>query len=112
MRQPRSLTDHPVAHYLQTTMGMTDSALLSRDELIAQLQDRYPRNPHFPQLIAEINDTYLHDDTASLRAWQAMLSAVACNGWRRRSVEKPMWPPSSSPLPTELPQADCGMIHV
>ena len=38
MRQPRSLTDHPVAHYLQTTMGMTDSALLSRDELIAQLQ--------------------------------------------------------------------------
>ncbi|MEQ1759859.1 MAG: hypothetical protein ABL986_16200 [Vicinamibacterales bacterium] len=44
-------------------------------ELVAGLRDRYPRNPHFPQLIAEINDAYLHDDTASLRAWQNMLDA-------------------------------------
>lgn len=49
--------------------------LRARD-LIAVLASRYPRNPHFPQLIAEINDTYLHDDTASLRAWQAMLTAA------------------------------------
>ena len=46
-------------------------------ELLAGLRERYPRNPHFPQVIAEIQDIYLHDDTASLRAWQAMLAAAA-----------------------------------
>ncbi len=45
-------------------------------ELVSGLHDRYPRNPHFLQVIAEINDTYLHDDTASLRAWQTLLSAA------------------------------------
>jgi tetratricopeptide (TPR) repeat protein len=45
-------------------------------ELVASLRDRYPRNPHFLQVIAEINDTYLHDDMASLRAWQSMLAAA------------------------------------
>jgi len=49
--------------------------LRARD-LVAALRDRYPRNPHFPQVIAEINDTYLHDDTASLRSWQALLTAA------------------------------------
>lgn len=45
-------------------------------QLIIDLQNRHPHNPHFPQVVAEINDNYLHDDTASLRAWQAMLSAA------------------------------------
>jgi tetratricopeptide (TPR) repeat protein len=45
-------------------------------ELITGLRGRHPRNPHFPQVIAEINDAYLHDDTASLRAWQDMLDAA------------------------------------
>ena len=45
-------------------------------DLIGNLAERYPRNPHFPQLIAEISDQYLHDDTATLRAWQAMLSSA------------------------------------
>jgi len=45
-------------------------------QLVTGLRDRYPHNPHFYQVIAEINDTYLHDDTASLRAWDAMLAAA------------------------------------
>jgi hypothetical protein len=45
-------------------------------QLVAGLRDRYPHNPHFHQVIADINDTYLHDDTASLRAWEAMLTAA------------------------------------
>lgn len=49
--------------------------LRARD-LITSLRDRYPHNPHFLQVIAEINDAYLHNDTASLRAWQAMLAAA------------------------------------
>jgi tetratricopeptide (TPR) repeat protein len=42
--------------------------------LVEQLRRRYPGNPHFPQVIAEIQDTYLHDTTASLRSWQALLA--------------------------------------
>jgi tetratricopeptide (TPR) repeat protein len=49
---------------------------LQARNLIAELRRRHPRNPHFAQVIAEINDTYLHDDTASLRAWQDMLAAA------------------------------------
>ena len=41
---------------------------------VAGLRDRYPRNPHFPQVIAEIQDGYQHDTTASLRSWQALLA--------------------------------------
>ena len=37
MRRPRPLTEHPAPDYLQTTMGM-DSGLLSREELVAELQ--------------------------------------------------------------------------
>jgi tetratricopeptide (TPR) repeat protein len=45
-------------------------------ELLRSLQERHPRNPHFPQLVAEIEDTYLKDHTASLRTWQALLDAA------------------------------------
>jgi quinolinate synthase len=36
--RPRPLTEHTAPHYLQTTMGMTESGILSREELVAQLQ--------------------------------------------------------------------------
>jgi tetratricopeptide (TPR) repeat protein len=45
-------------------------------ELLRSLRDRHPRNPHFPQLIAEIEDAYLKDHAASLRTWQALLDAA------------------------------------
>lgn len=45
-------------------------------DVIGSLAERYPRNPHFPQLIAEITDQYLHDDTGTLRAWRSMLAAA------------------------------------
>jgi len=41
-------------------------------ELLRDLQRRHPSNGHFPQLIAEIQDTYQHDLTASLRTWRAL----------------------------------------
>ncbi len=44
--------------------------------LVAGLRDRYPHNPFFPQVIAEIQDTYLHDPTASLRSWEALLAGA------------------------------------
>jgi tetratricopeptide (TPR) repeat protein len=45
-------------------------------ELLRALRDRHPRNPHFPQLMAEIEDTYLNDHMASLHTWQALLEAA------------------------------------
>jgi hypothetical protein len=45
-------------------------------DLLAQLRTRHPRNPLFLQLIAEVQDSYLHDLTASLRSWQALLNAA------------------------------------
>lgn len=42
--------------------------------LLTGLGSKYPRNPHFQQAIAEIQDVYLHDDTASLRTWEALLT--------------------------------------
>jgi tetratricopeptide (TPR) repeat protein len=45
-------------------------------ELLRGLEQRHPGNAHFPQLVAEIQDVYLHDLTASLRSWQALLDAA------------------------------------
>src|SRR5687768_13689804 len=45
-------------------------------ELLQELHDRYPRNPHFLQTIADVEDRYLHDASASLRSYQALLAAA------------------------------------
>jgi hypothetical protein len=44
--------------------------------LLEDLRRRHPRNPHFLQLIAEIEDTYLLDHAASLRTYEALLAAA------------------------------------
>jgi hypothetical protein len=45
-------------------------------QLLQSLHDRYPANPLFIAQIAEIEDTYLHDLTASLATWRALLAAA------------------------------------
>ena len=45
-------------------------------ELLEGLRRRHPSNPHFLQLIAEIQDTYQHDLTASLRSWRELYEAA------------------------------------
>jgi tetratricopeptide (TPR) repeat protein len=52
--------------------------------LLRGLRTRRPHSPLFPQLIAETEDTYLHDVAASLRSWQALLDAA-----RAGSVARP-----------------------
>lgn len=52
--------------------------------LLADLQARHPRNPHFRQAAAEIHDVYLNNVKASLDSWQALLDAA-----RRRQVAEP-----------------------
>jgi len=45
-------------------------------ELLQSLHDRYPANPLFVAQIAEIQDVYQHDITASLATWQSLLAAA------------------------------------
>jgi tetratricopeptide (TPR) repeat protein len=45
-------------------------------ELLEALRLRHPENPHFLQLIAEVQDVYRHDLTASLRSWQSLFMAA------------------------------------
>ena len=49
-------------------------------DLLRALRDRHPRNPHFLQRIAEVQDVYLHDADASLASWQALLDAARAGG--------------------------------
>jgi hypothetical protein len=44
--------------------------------LLDSLRDRYPGNPLFPAQIADIQDRYQHDITASLATWRALLTAA------------------------------------
>jgi hypothetical protein len=41
--------------------------------LLQSLDDRYPSNPLFLQRIAELEETYFHDSTASAAAWRELL---------------------------------------
>ena len=50
----------------------TDRAL----QLLRSLRDRYSGNPLFLSQIAEIQDTYQHDVTASLASWRTLLAAA------------------------------------
>ena len=45
-------------------------------ELLASLKDRYPGNPIFAAQIADVQDRYQHDITASLASWRALLAAA------------------------------------
>ena len=45
-------------------------------ELLETLRLRHPQNPHFLQLIAEVQDVYRHDLTASLRSWRSLFTAA------------------------------------
>lgn len=49
------------------------------DDALVRLQDlrtRYPASPLFPQLVAEVQDVYAHDATASLRSWRALVDSA------------------------------------
>ena len=56
--------------------------------LLANLDARYPNNPLFLQLIADIRDTYLHDHAASAAAWRLLLErAIAGSVYSARTTE-------------------------
>ena len=52
-------------HRIEEALGLLDG-----------LRRRHAENPHFPQLIAEVQDVYQHDVTASLRSWRDLYDAA------------------------------------
>jgi tetratricopeptide (TPR) repeat protein len=53
-------------------------------ELLEALRLRHVQNPHFVERIAEVQDVYQHDLTASLRTWRALFNAA-----RQQKVSMP-----------------------
>jgi hypothetical protein len=45
-------------------------------ELLSSLRRRYPGNPIFPAQLAAVQDRYLHDLSASLATWRALLGSA------------------------------------
>jgi hypothetical protein len=45
-------------------------------DLLKSLRERYPGNPLFAANLADVQDRYLHDITASLTTWRALLEAA------------------------------------
>lgn len=81
-------------------------------ELLADLSQRHPRNPHFRQQTAEILDFYVDDTAASLRTWQALLDAAS-----RGEVEVPQMAEASAHLGIasqldQLSQSEAALPHL
>jgi hypothetical protein len=53
-------------------------------DIVLGLQARYPRNPHFRQIEAEIRDVYFHDAAGSLKASETLLALA-----RSKDVNRP-----------------------
>ena len=54
--------------------------------IVRELQSRYPRNPMFRQIEAEILDKYFHDSAASLKASEQLLALAQSNAVFRSDV--------------------------
>ena len=59
-----------------SSISGTSGRRRARCELLQSLHERYPANPLFLAQIAEIQDVYQHDITASLATWRALLAAA------------------------------------
>jgi tetratricopeptide (TPR) repeat protein len=81
-------------------------------EILTGLIARHPRNPHFRQAAAEIQDFYIDDTAASLRTWQGLLEAA-----HRRAVAEPELAEASARLGIasqldQLSQGEAALEHL
>ncbi len=67
--------EKPTISSTSSTCG-TSGRRGARSQLLRDLHQRYPGNPLFLTQIAEIEDVYEHDITASLEAWRTLLTAA------------------------------------
>jgi hypothetical protein len=83
--------------------------------LLRGLRDRHPRNPHFLEQIARVEEVYLHDHAASLRSWRVLLDAalagrVALSEMAETSARLALAPALDSAYETDL--AVDSMRHI
>ena len=81
-------------------------------ELLSELRSRHPRNPHFVQAMAEIQDFYIDDTAASLRTWEGLLAAA-----QRGQVAEPEMAEASARLGIasqlhQLSQGEAALEHL
>jgi tetratricopeptide (TPR) repeat protein len=81
-------------------------------ELLGELRTRHPRNPHFVQAIAEVQDFYVDDTAASLRTWEGLLAAA-----QRDQVAEPVLAEASARLGIasqldQLSQGETALEHL
>lgn len=81
-------------------------------DLLAGLIDRHPRNPHFRQAAADVQDFYIDDTVASLRTWQGLLAAA-----RQGAVAEPELAETSARLGVasqldQLSQSEGALEHL
>jgi tetratricopeptide (TPR) repeat protein len=81
-------------------------------ELLEGLRTRHAENPHFRERIAEVQDVYQHDVTASLRSWHGLLEAA-----RQHKVSLPEMAEASARLGMarqldRLFQTDAAVDHL
>ena len=81
-------------------------------ELLGELRTRHPRNPHFIQTIAEVQDFYIDDTAASLRTWEGLLAAA-----QRGQVAEPVLAEASARLGIasqldQLSQGETALEHL
>jgi len=81
-------------------------------QLLRGLHERHPRNPLFAQLIAEIQDVYLHDLQASRKTWQTLLDSA-----QARRVAEPAMTEATARLGLarvldRLSDSDTAMQHL
>jgi len=81
-------------------------------QLLRGLRDRHPRNPLFVQLIAEIQDVYLHDLQASRHTWQALLESAQVRRVAQPAVTEATARIGLAGVLDRLSESDTAMQHL
>lgn len=81
-------------------------------ELLRDLRDRYPHNPLFLQLIAGIEDTYVHDPTASLRRYDALLGLAESGSVAEPRVTAAAAHIGAARQLEQLYETDAAIVHL
>jgi predicted Zn-dependent protease len=78
-RQEGQLLADEAAFQLHVVYFWYENRAADAIALLEELVRRHPRNPYFRRVIAEAQDTYLHDTTASLASWRELARLADTN---------------------------------
>jgi tetratricopeptide (TPR) repeat protein len=81
-------------------------------DLLTALRARFPHNPHFLQLTAEIEENNLGNPTASLKSWQALLDAARADDVAEPEVSEVRARLGIARQLERLGEADAALSHL